>query len=295
MLFKKIGVVCASGIGDALIMQMVGHYLQTQGCEVVTFSDHLNSFGAWLKGYSFDHQPSLDQIEQVFQSFDALFLQHDNSLKAYAIKKLPIPIYTFYGSFKPSKHGCFRAEWDFLCDPKKTMVDNTAAAMNQFFGGFSTENGLRAPEGLLHRRFKNRIAIHPTSNSKRKNWPKTKFHALAADLRKKGLDPVFTTAPHEADEWEGPLFPTLEDLASFIYESRAFIGNDSGTGHLASYLEIPHLIIGADPLHFQLWQPGWRKGRIVTPPPYLPKWKIIKNNWKTFVTKRNIIKNFNYI
>ncbi len=72
---------------------------------------------------------------------------------------------------------------------------------------------------------------------------KEKFLKVAAWLSREGYDPVFTVAPYEQSEWSGPLFPQLEDLASFLYESGAFLGNDSGTGHLASLLKIPHLII----------------------------------------------------
>jgi len=290
MHFKKIAVVCASGIGDALIMHMVSHHLQTLNSQVITFSNHLSSFGAWLQGYEFDPQPSLEKIEETFKNFDAIFLQHDNSLKAKAIRTLPLPIYTFYGSHIPSKHGPLRKEWDFVCDPKQTMVDNTCAAMLQFFGSFSKQNGLIPPSGLIHRKFRNRIAIHPTSTSLEKNWPKSQFHALASDLKKEGYEPVFTVAPHELQDWEGPLFSTLEYLASFIYESGAFIGNDSGTGHLASYLDIPHLIIGKDPSQLRLWRPGWGRGTVVTPPAWLMRWKIFKKEWKAFISKNRIKK-----
>lgn len=285
MLEKKIAVVCAAGIGDGLIMHMVSHHLQTLGYEVTTFSPHLSSFGPWLKSYSFAKEPS-----DTFENFDAIFLQHDNSPKAKRIHSLPLPVYTFYGSHNPSKHGALRQQLDFVCDPNQTMVENTVAAMHHFFGSASKENGLSVPKGLIHRKFPRRIAIHPTSTSAAKNWSKDKFLSLACELKQKGYEPVFTVAPHELKEWDGPLFPTLADLSSFIYESGMFIGNDSGTGHLASYLHIPHLILGPDPIQLRLWRPGWGMGATMTPPLWLTRGKLLKKGWRSFIFKKNIIK-----
>ena len=50
--------------------------------------------------------------------------------------------------------------------------------------------------------------------------------------------PVFIT------ENNNPIFSSLEELTSFLYESAFFIGNDSGPGHVASALNIPTLTIG---------------------------------------------------
>jgi ADP-heptose:LPS heptosyltransferase len=38
------------------------------------------------------------------------------------------------------------------------------------------------------------------------------------------------------DEFELPLFNNIGDLASFIFESALMVANDSGNGHLASFL-----------------------------------------------------------
>lgn len=285
---KKIAVVTASGIGDALILHMVSHHLQTLGYEVATFSDHLNGFGLWLQGYTFKPQPLIHQIENLFSSFDAVFLQHDNTEKAKKIHALPLPVYTFYGSHNPSKHGPLK-EKDFVCNRERTMVDNVALATTHFFGSCSKENGLMPPKGLIHRRFPKRVAIHPTSTSLEKNWPKEKFLKLAGQLSQRGYEPVFTLAPNESEQWNAPLFQTLSDLASFLYESASFIGNDSGTGHLASYLNLPYLILGQDPAHLKLWGPGWGKGKIITPQKYLTRW------WKIFISEKKVIKELNEI
>ncbi len=288
----KIAVVCASGIGDALIVHSISHLLVQQGSNVTTYSDHLTSFGPWLQGFQFAKQPQLESIEDEFSGCDALFLQHDNSPKAIRIKKLPLPVYTFYGAHVPSKHGPLQEKFDYVCDRTKSMVENIALAAEKFFGAPWKDNGLKPPKELMQNRYGKRIAIHPTASSLEKTWPREKFLNLQSALKAEGYDPVFTVSPLERVLWNAPLFPTLGDLASFLYESRAFIGNDSGTGHLASSLGLPHLIIGGNGLQMPLWRTGWHPGTLVAPPRCLMRLKMLRKHWKSFVSIKKVINNF---
>lgn len=293
---KKFGVIPAKGIGDALIFHIASHHLTSLGLETVTFSNHLPKFGAWLKGYSFALEPPLAEIEEIFAPFSHLFLQHDNSPKAKKILTLPIPVFTFFGSHNPAKHGAYRPNLDYIADPRITMVENVSCALKKFFHSTSLENGLTPPKGLIHRRYTNRIAIHPTSSSEKKNWPKAKFLRLYKILKEKGLDPVFTVSSEERGHWpSAPLFTSLEETTSFLYESGAFIGNDSGLGHIASYLKIPHLIIGPSQKHLSLWRPGWHPGICCCPPLWIDKIKWTREMWKTFITINSVIKSLEHI
>jgi lipopolysaccharide heptosyltransferase III len=289
----KLAVVCASGIGDALIFQTVSVAAAMQGREVATYSNHLSSFGRWLPpGLDWRAQPTVENIEEELGSFDAIFLQHDNSPKAFAIKKLKIPVYSFYGAHHLLKHGLFDKTQDYVCDRNLTMVENVRIAARQFFGLAAVTMGLVPPFGLVHRRWPRRIAIHPTASAVDKMWPKEKFLWVASQLKKDGYEPVFTVPAGLQAEWGGPLLQTLEDLASFIYESGAFLGNDSGPGHLASLLKIPHLIIAGNGLQMPLWRTGWLAGAAICPPKWLMKFKPLRKRWPFFVSKKNVIKNF---
>lgn len=290
----RIAVVCASGIGDALILHSISNLLRQKGWEVTTYNNHLPSFGNWLPGFRFAPQPSDDQIQEIFPTYDALFLQHDNSRKAAEIKALPMPVYAFYGAHIPIKHGPIRKDWDYVCDRNQSMVENVAMAAELFFGERCIDNGFQTPVGLIYRRFPKRIAIHPTASSEEKIWPREKFLIVAESLRKNGYDPIFTVSPSERSQWDGPLFPTLGDLASFLYESGAFLGNDSGTGHLASCLQIPHLIVGGNGLQMPLWRTGWLPGQLAIPPPFLMQFKALRAYWKQFITTRSVTKKFKY-
>ncbi len=280
----NIAVICSQGLGDALIMHIASHNLVKAGFKVVTFSDHLGGFGPWLPGYSFAKQPSLATIPEVFKSFDAIILQHDNSQKAIAIKRLNIKNFGFYGSHKPEKHGPL-TPFDYVCNPTLCMVDNVVLALTQWFNLSSKKNGLTPPPNLIHKKYPKRVVIHPSSSDPCRNWPLKRYERIASALKDKGYDPVFISKD------DAPLFTSLEDLSSFIYESGSFIGTDSGPGHLASNLNIPCTILGTSYHHLRLWRPGWHPPQVITPPKWSSRFKWTRKHWKSFIPTTIVIKN----
>lgn len=279
---KKIGIIPAPGLGDSLIFQIATANLQRMGYHVTMFSKHLGGFGSWLPGFTFMPLPTLDQIFSL-SSFDGLILQHDNSDFSKAIKKLDLPVFCFYGSHLASKHG-EKTERDFVCDPNQTMVKNLVSALTLWLGAASSETGLAPPQGLIYRKYPKRIAIHPSSGAFEKNWDLAKFTRVATRLKQEGWDPVFLARN------DSILCPTLEELASLLYESGSYIGNDSGPGHLASALNIPSLIIAQEEQLMRLWKPGWRPAALALPPKWVSNWKWTKRNWKKFISINKIIK-----
>jgi heptosyltransferase-3 len=266
----KIAVVCAPGIGDAVIMHIVSHHLTIAGHQAVTVTPH--RFGRWLKDYKFGNE----------EDCEAIFLQHDNSPKAEKIKRQKKIVYSLYGSHNTAKHGALKDGFDYVCNPKCTMVSNLIEALNTLFQiKANGENGFRPPPELVHRRHLKRVVIHSSSSHPSKNWPEKKFHRVAEWLSFQGFEPFFL-----------PLFPTLEEMISAIYESGYFIGNDSGPGHIASYLQIPNLIIGKDERQMRLWRPGWGFGEIITPPRWIPNWKgfrLREKEWTRFISPKCVI------
>lgn len=266
----KIAVVCAPGLGDALILHIASHHLALAGHEVTTLTPH--HFGRWLP-----HSDSDD--------FDAFFLQHDNSPRAKSIHARPQTVYTFYGSHQLEKHGPLRVGYDYVCDPNQTMVDNVVTALRLLFRIPATpDNGITPPAELTHRKFSKRVVIHTSSRDPNKNWSLEKFIQCAELLKQEGYEPVFL-----------PQFPTLDELFAFIYESSYFLGNDSGPGHIASCLQIPHLIIGTAERHMRLWRPGWSPGEIVVPPSWIPNLKGIRfreKHWKRFISVGKVMNRF---
>lgn len=110
-------------------------------------------------------------------------------------------------------------------------------------------------------------------------------------------------SPPERKEWLSllnnrfllPEFPTVSELAAYLYESHFLIGNESGTGHLASNLGIPTLIVAGCPKQMILWRPGFLLGQVITPPSYIPNFKFLRlreKKWQTFISPRRILKAF---
>jgi len=290
----KIAVVCASGIGDALIFHSASHALSKKGWEATTFTNHLAGFGRWLsQNARIEPQPPLDAILETLGGYDVIFLQHDNTPKARKIQTLPLPVYSFYGVHLAEKHGPFQPDRDFAASREKSMVDNLDAACQRFFGVKARDAGFAPPGGLIHRRHLRRIAIHPTASTEEKIWPREKFLIVAAWLRREEYDPVFVVSPNEQPQWDSPLFPTLEDLASFLYESGGFLGNDSAPAHLASLLRIPHLVIAGDGLQMPLWRTGWGAGSWIAPPKWAMRFKGLRKKWKLFTSESAVIKKLN--
>ncbi len=296
----RIAVIPAAGIGDVLIMLIASHHLRKQGHQVATFHQKLPDFGRWLE--TGEYLVPSDDFPNLLLSFDAVLLQHDNTERARqiaALRKRSLPIFIFYPTYRASKHGPLLDSYDYAFDGKKTMVENCRSGVEALFGGNAIiYNGLRPLPELTHRKHQRRVLIHPTSTNEKKNWPREKFLQLAKRLQKLDFQPRFILSPTEKCDWpevESPIFPTLEHLASTIYEADYLIGNDSGPGHLASYLSIPHLIISHDEQQMRQWRPGWHRGEIIYPPRWLPNFKGIRlreNKWKQFVSINSVLNRF---
>ena len=194
---------------------------------------------------------------------------------------------------------------DLRFNTKKTIVANLLEfCQNELqLPTVLRDNGCRPLPDLIFGKEKKRVVIHPTSKNEMRNWPAKKFLKLALLLKKKGYEPCFMTAPFERKKWEWvqfyglslPSFSSLHEMASFLYESRFFIGMDSGLGHLASSLHLPTLTIFACQRKKEFWRPDWAKGRSVSALSFLPNIKGMRlrdKYWKAFLPVKRVIKEF---
>lgn len=120
-----------------------------------------------------------------------------------------------------------------------------------------------------------RIIIQPGSGGASKNWPLEGFLELAIQLKQCGnADIRFLLGPVEQETWNEEVRArianialcvtglSLNDCAGFIASADAFIGNDSGTGHLAAALGKRTLsIFGATSP--RVWRPLGQKASII--------------------------------
>jgi ADP-heptose:LPS heptosyltransferase len=121
------------------------------------------------------------------------------------------------------------------------------------------------------------ILIHTGAGQPVRVWPLEKYKKLAAFLRGKKI-PVQIACDADQQNWwlqageKNVATPkTVTELISLIDDSRAFIGNDSGPGHLAAFCGVPTFTIFGPqlpewfaPLHPRA---DWIEGKAC---PYMP-------------------------
>ena len=277
---KKVAVVCARGLGDALLSMTLAHNLTLSGAQVTTFSSILTELKNWFPGYAilpFPSKESLSKFDTVIAADHSMVCERDHFGNELLVLK------------------------EEIFDKKLPMSENLRLICKEKLALPHAENniGIVVPNTCTWRKFSKRIVLHPMSSDPKKNWPSEKFVALARHLEQLGFDPYFCVSPDERQEWEArvpekklPFFSDLEALARFVVESGAMIGNDSGVGHLASALCIPTLTLFARKSYAHLWRPGWGLGRVVTPAALLPGSRFKQKYWKQQLSVKRALKAF---
>jgi len=116
-----------------------------------------------------------------------------------------------------------------------------------------------------------RAVISPGAGSVKKRWPLERFMMVAAELKKRGLQPSILLGPAEVDleavlqhspQSQVVKTWTCQELMTVLESAVLYIGNDSGVSHLAAFLNVPTLVIfgPSDP---DLWRPFGDHVRIV--------------------------------
>lgn len=294
----RSALLCASGIGDGILMMIVAHHLKKCGLNPTVFHDGAKDLSLLFEKHTFKRHVPLEELE----SYDTVIVENDNSKRAWDLFRLRDQGKMGHVRFifpTPSKN--FK-EGDFLFDSTLPVATNLAIACTALLGSsHSKENDLSLPQGKYQKHSK-RVVIHPTSRDPKRNWRKKQFLELAKLLETEGYSPVFCVSPSERIEWKElgiklPLFASLKELSAYIYESGFLIGNDSGLGHLASRLGIETLTISGNPKRVRLWRPDWSYGKVVTIPFPLPNFKGInfrvrENHWQKFIPVRKTFKAF---
>jgi len=109
------------------------------------------------------------------------------------------------------------------------------------------------------------VVLAPGSGGRAKCWPRERWLALAARLRAVGRDVAALVGPVEAERddprrWAWPAGTTfladrtLPAIAAALASATAFVGNDSGTTHLAAMLGAPTVALFG-PTDPRVWAP----------------------------------------
>lgn len=298
---KKCAIFSCLGLGDGLITLVLANNLALNDCEVTFFHPSLASLQSWLQNVKLEKFPSPEELhyfDEIYFFYEAL--KPMQRLISYANDYFPEktrilnPIATSRKNIEHYNEGKFNTSKTFVCNIANYC--KTALQLKNVV----LENGITLPllSALTHRKFQNRVILHPMSAKESKNWPIRKYISLAKKMKKKGYDPVFIMTKKENrlfPEIKGPKFSSLSELASFVYESGYFIGNDSGVGHLASCLGIETVTVCRSKRIAQFWRPGWANGVVVSPPKWIPNGKGFRwrdQQWKKWISVSRVFRGF---
>lgn len=299
----KAGVFCHNGLGDGVNCLVLSNNLQLNGWEVDTFQNTIGSMQEWFPHLPVQPYPPVSELPRVLASYEWFFVVQ-NDTDEFVLKliqegkrRFPERIKVIY--LYPSKHIVNEPYYsDCLTEPQFSIAQNLRLFCEKILHlpRISKSNGFIPPADLIHRKFPNRIVVHPTSARLTRNWPKEKFVKLALHLKDEGYQLAFVPGgAKEREEWKGlgdlgfdvPSFPTLDLLARYIYESGYLIGNDSGLGHLASALGVPTLTFCRRKTWANMWAPSFTKGVVVCPSSMIPNirgFRLRDRLWKKFIT-----------
>lgn len=306
----RAGVFCHNGLGDGVVGLVLSNNLHLNGWQVDTYQNTIGEMQEWLPHLPILTYPSVSEIERLLQEYEWLFVfQNDASefiqrLIAEGKRRFPdqTKVIYIYPSTRIVNEPYYQ---DARIDPHLSVAKNLRQFCEKILHLPKTtkSNGFIPISGLQQRLHKKRVLIHPTSSREGKNWNRDKFVELALHLRKEGFDPQWILGPQEREEWEklerydfsAPVFSSLDHLARWIYESGYLLGNDSGLGHLASFLGIPTLTIARRGTLAKLWAPSHSPGVVVTPHPWIPNIRGLRlrdRHWKRFISTQKVLRAF---
>lgn len=306
---KKAAVFSCKGLGDGLISLTLANNLFINGFKVDTYHPKkLYQLQNWFLDLKILPFPKDDKIDELINSYDIIFVSYDtSSFISKLIEKGKQKNNLIVLNPSPSKKiGSQPYYKDAYFDPTINMPENIERFCKAVLhlDKYVNVNNIRPLQHLIYNKNKDRVIIHPTSAKEGKNWPKIKYVKLAEYFKRINKNPVFVMSTEEKKGWidienrgyEVKAFDDLSDLASYIYESYAMIGNDSGIGHLASSLKIPTVTIFRNYRSSCLWRPGFYKNISIYPSRYIPNissFRLRDKYWKKFISVKKVVKSCN--
>jgi len=310
MKIMKAANFSSPGLGDGLIAIALSHNLYLNNIEIDTFHNSVSQMQNYFPHLIVKKYPTIDEIPKILDSYDQIFISYNESspfiMKLILDGKKNYPNKIFVLNPCPSKKlGGQPYFEDALFQSNISMVDNIDLFCKNILKLKKTSKkfDLKIPKDLIFQRYKKRIIIHPSSAKKSKNWTIQKYIKLAKHLIDKGFEPLFVVSKTETNEFldiekqnlDLKSFDNLNDLAAFIYESSFMIGNDSGIGHLSSFLGLDTISIFRNHRSASLWRPSWSQNKVIFPNRFIPNisfYRLRDKHWKMFISNRKILKYF---
>lgn len=306
----KAAIFSCNGLGDGLIAIALANNLFLNEYKVDVFHNSLGEMQSFFKNICIKKYPNINDITQLLSIYDQIFISFDGSneliLNLINLGKTKCEEKIFVLNPCPSKKlGSQPYYSDSYFNPKISMVDNIDIFSKKILKLEKTSKKINyyISDKAEHKKYKNRVIIHPSSAKKSKNWSEKKYLELALLLKNKGYEPAIVVSEKERQYFlqfeENKIllksFNNLKDLTLFVYESSYMIGNDSGIGHLSSMLDIPTISIFRNYRSARLWRPGWCKNIIIFPNRLIPNLSIYRlrdKHWKKFISSKKIFNEF---
>ena len=320
----RVALVAFSSLGDGLLYLMMAHNLALNGYRVTYYGTLAYQLRNWLPSLEILPHPPLSELDQTLEDYDLVLMSPPQTLRdTLNVEQLSALRHKWQLMCLRAPQDWqsdLRATLRTRCSPAayaeiEPLLGGSGAIRYRKYGRESVvdisldfmRNKMRLartqrhvpispPDNLSFRRNAQRIILSPDSaNPEKKDWSPEGFLRLATILKKNGYAPNFVVAPSRHEEWNTrvgaqfpvPRFDDIGTLAAFIYESGALIANDSGNGHLASFLGVPVVTIyRKNNRHFH-WRPDWGPCQVVGP------WLTVhwrgRAHWRPFIRISTIL------
>jgi heptosyltransferase III len=254
--------------------------------------------------------PSIHEIDRILHQYDWFFVFHNDTsefiqrLISEGKRRFPDQVKVIYAY--PSKGIVHEPYYhDAEIDPGLPIAENLRVFCEKILhlSKSTRSNGLIPPAQLVYRLNNKSVVIHTTSSRAGKNWSPEKYIELSYQLKDKGFEPSLIIGSNERNLWKDCSLKTLEfssldAVASFIYESGYFVGNDSGLGHLASFLGIPTVTILRRKTLAKFWAPSFSTGISVAPSSWIPNIRGLRlrdRHWKKLISTQKVLRAFDKV
>lgn len=320
---SRIALVSFDSLGDGLIYLMIADNLQRNGFSVVCYGNIAHQMRNWLPQLDVRPYPAAAQMESELDAYDLAIVsppsfireRMDEATTARLREKWLLICQKTPESWRfdhterirndaPAKFQSLKGLLD-CCGPirfkqftTESVVEITTQYMREkmHLATVRKTPPLVAPPELEHRRYPRRVIVSPDSaGPEKKNWRPSAYLKLCRKLQALGYTPEIIVAPKNHEAWKRmkgntfntPRFEDIAALSAYMYESGVVVANDSGNGHLASFLGIPVVTIYRKRNPLFHWRPDWEPGVVVCPAFSLP-WKK-ETLWKHCISVSRVI------
>lgn len=323
--YPAIALVSYDSLGDSLIYIMISENLRANGFNVTIFGNIAHELRSWIPQIKTQPLPAIDDLDEALATFTFTLMSPPAALRSkltpefcriarekWALICQKAPDEWAFDHYQRLSRQLSKDELDSLrglpnCSgpirfkdfSQESVVDITLEFMREKMQLDTLVRNvpLSPPEGIEKGRHPRRVVVSPDSaGPSKKEWSPGAFLKLCKLLRLNDFDPKIVVSPQNHARWtmlaegefEVPLFPQISDLAAFIYESGALIANDSGNGHLASFLGVPVITIYRKRNRYFHWRPDWGPAKVICPSFRLP-WPGEDAIWRPFIGKKRIL------